>query len=119
MSPSAPMRPPEPMTARSAVGGEEETEKMSGTAHVPPTPPDPTPPASRRQFLLGAAGLASLAVPGAATARRLPRSANAGPDWEQLARNLKGPLLRPGSGAYEEAIKIRNLRFAATRPAGV
>src|SRR6185437_3006657 len=91
---------------------------MSETSHVPPSPTDPPTP-NRRQFLAGAAGLAALTVPGAAMARDAPRSTRARPDWEQLARTLKGPLLRPDSGAYEEAIKIRNLVYAGTHPAGV
>ncbi len=93
---------------------------MSGPSHVPPSPPDPAPPTpNRRQFLLGAAGCAALAMPGGATARGAPRSTNAGPNWEQLGRALKGKLLRPGTDGYAQAIKIRNLRYAATRPAGV
>src|SRR5688572_11410253 len=93
---------------------------MSATPHVPPSPPDPAPSTpNRREFLLGAAGLAALAMPGAAMAQGAPRSTKAGPDWEQLARTLKGTLLRPGSDGYAKAIQIRNLRYAATRPAGV
>jgi FAD/FMN-containing dehydrogenase len=48
-----------------------------------------------------------------------PNAANRDPNWDQLRRSLKGKLLRPGDDGYAEVIKIRNLRYAATRPAGV
>ena len=93
---------------------------MSSTSHDSPSPPDPAPSKSnRRQFLIGAAGGAALAWPVAEMAWRPPRAANAGPNWDQLGRTLKGKLLRPGDAGYEDAIKIRNIRYAATRPAGV
>jgi len=47
------------------------------------------------------------------------RPANPGPDWDQLGRILKGKLLRPGDCGYDDVIKIRNLRYAGTHPAGV
>ena len=93
---------------------------MSSTPHVSPSPPDPAPAKSnRRQFLMGAAGGAALARPVAEMAWGAHRAANADPDWDRLGRILKGKLLRPGDASYDEAIKIRNLRYAATRPAGV
>ena len=93
---------------------------MSGAPHESPSAPDPAPSKSnRRQFLLGAAGGAALARPAAAMAWGAPRAANPGPNWGQLERTLKGKLLRPGDDGYAEVIKIRNLRYAATRPAGV
>jgi FAD/FMN-containing dehydrogenase len=48
-------------------------------------------------------------------------AAAANPNWDQLERTLKGKLLRPDgdSASYAKAIKIRNLRYASIRPAGV
>jgi FAD/FMN-containing dehydrogenase len=68
---------------------------------------------------MGAAGGAALARPVAEMAWGAQRAANPSPNWDQLRRTLKGKLLRPGDASYDEAIKIRNLRYAATRPAGV
>jgi FAD/FMN-containing dehydrogenase len=68
---------------------------------------------------MGAAGGAALARPIAEMAWGAQRPANAGPNWDQLGRTLKGQLLRPGDAGYDEVIKIRNLRYAATHPAGV
>ena len=93
---------------------------MSRTPHGSPSPLDPAPSKSnRRQFLIGAAGGAALARPVAAMAWGAQRPANSAPDWDQLGRTLKGNLLRPGDAGYDDVIKIRNLRYAATQPAGV
>ena len=93
---------------------------MSITSHDSPSPPDSAPSKpSRRQFLMGAAGGAALARPVAAMACGAPRAASADPNWDQLRRTLKGKLLRPDSEGYAEAVKIWNIRFAATKPAGV
>lgn len=77
---------------------------------------------SRRKFLLDA----GIAVGGAALAAPLgllPATASAAaagnPNWDQLDRTIKGELLRPHAPGYSEAIKIRNARYASTRPAGV
>ena len=93
---------------------------MSRSPHGFPSPLDPAPAKSdRRQFLLGAAGAAALARPVAAIAWGAQRPANSAPNWDQLGRTLKGNLLRPGDAGYDDVIKIRNLRYAATQPAGV
>jgi FAD/FMN-containing dehydrogenase len=68
---------------------------------------------------MGAAGGAALARPVAEMAWGAQRAANPSPNWDQLRRTLRGKLLRPGDVGYDEAIKIRNLRYAATHPAGV
>lgn len=71
---------------------------------------------TRRQFLLDTAKIVTLATPLGMTATSWARQ---GPRWDQLERNLSGPLLRPGSAAYDRATLIRNLRYATTLPAGV
>ena len=68
---------------------------------------------------MGAAGGAALARPVAEMAWGAQRPANPGPDWDQLGRILKGKLLRPGDSGYDDVIKIRNIRYAGTHPAGV
>lgn len=73
---------------------------------------------TRRTFLLAAGGtVAGASAPVAAAGV----SSAAGPNWDQLERCLTGKLLRPDADAtaYARAIKIRNLRYASTRPAGV
>ncbi len=93
---------------------------MSSTPHGSPSATDPAPSQSnRRQFLMGAAGGAALALPVAGMAWGAQRPANTGPNWDQLGRNLKGNLLRPGDFGYDDVIKIRNIRYAGTHPAGV
>src|SRR4051794_33342211 len=90
-------RPPVSMTVSTIAGREGAARDMSGTPHTPPTPPETTPSEpNRRQFLLSAVGGAALALPVAAMARAraAPISADAGPDWGQLERVLKGKLLR-------------------------
>ena len=90
------------------------------------TPSDASPPpgsastkTTRRRFLLGAAGGAAVVAPLAYLARRASKPASSGPNWDQLERTLTGKLLRPDAEGYAEAIKIWNLRYASTRPAGV
>ena len=74
---------------------------------------------NRRKFLFGAlTGAALISLPGFTLLRNSKRFGS-GPDWNQLERNLKGKLLRPDVDGYSEAIKIWNLRYASTRPAGV
>src|SRR2546422_8434145 len=41
------------------------------------------------------------------------------PDWDALARALKGELVRPPDPAYDAARVIYNTRFDAIRPQGV
>jgi FAD/FMN-containing dehydrogenase len=93
---------------------------MSSTPHGSPSPPDPAPSKSnRRQFLMGAAGGAALVRPVAEMAWGAQSPASPGANWDQLGRTLKGNLLRPGDAGYDDVIKIRNLRYAGTHPAGV
>ncbi|MBL9141509.1 MAG: FAD-dependent oxidoreductase [Phycisphaerae bacterium] len=73
----------------------------------------------RRRFLLGAVGGLTLVAPLAALARQVPNPKGSKQNWDQLERTLKGKLLRPDAEGYAEAIKIWNLRYASTRPAGV
>jgi FAD/FMN-containing dehydrogenase len=88
---------------------------------------------SRRQFLVGAgrAALGAAFTTGLAwiDAASSPKAAwsqpmrsalpPGGPNWDQLERHLRGRLLRPDSRGYDKAIMIRNIRYAAVRPAGV
>lgn len=74
---------------------------------------------TRREFLatsgrvVGAAGLASqLGWLSACTT-------GAGPNWDALARALRGRLIRSGNPGYEDAALPQNLRYAARRPAGI
>src|SRR5206468_10150713 len=41
------------------------------------------------------------------------------PDWEALARALKGELVRPSDPAYDTRRVLYNTRFDAIRPQGV
>ncbi len=84
---------------------------------------------SRRDFLLDAGhmvGVAALTAPLAlltgyqqTAMAHVSKGSAVRPNWDQLERNLSGNLLRPDGAAYAEAIKIWNLRYASTRPAGV
>ena len=62
---------------------------------------------------MGAAGLASQLgwLSACSTA--------AGPNWDTLARTLRGRLIRSGNPGYEDAALPQNLRYAARRPAGI
>ncbi|HEX9040082.1 MAG TPA: FAD-binding oxidoreductase [Trebonia sp.] len=87
----------------------------------------------RRAFLgIAAGGVAAVAVPGiasaaaAATARPLTRSGiaasaagAAAADWAALARDLAGPLIRPGESGYATARLLFDPRFDGQRPAGI
>src|SRR5438552_404160 len=49
-------------------------------------------------------------------------AASAGPkpsDWAALARDLSGPLVRPGQAAYTAAKRLFDPRFDSIRPAGI
>jgi len=63
--------------------------------------------------LIGAAGLASPLGWLTACGTR------AGPDWDALARALRGRLIRSGEPGYEGAALPQNLRYAARQPAGI
>jgi FAD/FMN-containing dehydrogenase len=109
---------------------------MTSTA---PGPGDP--PASslsspgRRAFLRGAgaaSGLAALsacsraatgtgktaATASARASSSASSSASAG-DWTALARDLSGPLVRPGASGYSTALRLFDPRFDGIRPAGI
>jgi hypothetical protein len=82
---------------------------------------------SRRQ-LLGGTGVIAVGVgvgtrlpPGLAPglAPRPRQALRRQPDWAALARQLRGPLLRPGDRGYAVASSPYNKRYAAIRPAGV
>lgn len=84
----------------------------------------------RRTFLgIAAGGAAAVAVPGVASAAVhgalaprgiLARAAGPAPaDWTALARDLAGPLVRPGDSSYNTARLLFDPRFDGQRPAGI
>ena len=84
----------------------------------------------RRAFLgIAAGGVAAVAVPGIAHAASgaslassslLARAAGPTPaDWTALARDLAGPLVRPGEASYGTARLLFDPRFDGQRPAGI
>ncbi len=44
---------------------------------------------------------------------------SSGPDWDQLAKRLKGPLVLPADGGYTAVSRPHNHRYASIRPQGV
>ena len=60
---------------------------------------------------------------GAAMSARAAAAAAAGPptaaDWAALARDLSGPLIRPGEAGYTTARELFDPRFDSLHPAGV
>ena len=87
----------------------------------------------RRAFLGAAAGgaaagAAAIALPGPAGAAARgpatpgPAARAAGPapgDWAALARDLSGPLVRPGDASYPTAKLLFDPRFDGQHPAGI
>ena len=84
----------------------------------------------RRAFLgIAAGGAAAVAVPGIAraatdgpstTSSILARAAGPTPaDWTALARDLAGPLVRPGEASYATAKLLFDPRFDGQHPAGI
>src|ERR1700744_3643083 len=84
----------------------------------------------RRTFLgLAAGGAAVIAAPGIASAAvsgtlapsgLLARSAGPTPsDWTALAKDLAGPLVRPGEAAYATDKLLFDPRFDGQKPAGI
>jgi FAD/FMN-containing dehydrogenase len=72
----------------------------------------------------GAAGSASTTGGGSTGAAAASRAGSAsGPptpaDWAALARDLSGPLIRPGEAGYTTAKELFDPRFDSLRPAGV
>src|SRR2546430_762762 len=55
----------------------------------------------------------------AASASATPTATARPPDWEALARALRGELIRPSSPAYDTRRVLYNTRFDAIRPQGV
>ena len=81
----------------------------SGTA----TPPAAGHVPSRRDFLGVAGGSALLLSP------LLSRSGPTSADWSALARDLSGPLVRPGDSAYPVGRRLFDPRFDSLKPAGI
>ncbi len=75
----------------------------------------------RRAFLAASAALLGLAhLPGFARASSSDAgSAASSAPWDDLARSLKGPLLRKDDPGYAKIAAPWNLRFAARLPAGI
>ncbi|HEY6429513.1 MAG TPA: FAD-binding protein [Acidimicrobiales bacterium] len=46
-------------------------------------------------------------------------SAGSAPNWDALARTLRGRLIRSGSPGYQDAALPQNLRYATRQPAGI
>jgi hypothetical protein len=70
----------------------------------------------------GSTAAASLDSTGSA-AMSTPASAASGPptsaDWTALARDLSGPLIRPGESGYTTAKELFDPRFDSLHPAGI
>jgi FAD/FMN-containing dehydrogenase len=81
----------------------------------------PVEPALKRRAILtsAAAGAAAFAIPGFIQAAA---ASSAGPkpsDWNALAKDLSGPLYRPGESGYPVASRLFDPRFDSIHPAGV
>ena len=85
---------------------------------------------TRRELVLGAGALAlgagaadALAMPARdprGASRRRRRAGGAGPRaLRELARRVRGPVIRPGSAAYAGAARVYNARFDGARPDAV
>ena len=79
-------------------------------------------PPDRRAFLrftaaAGGASLLSVCSKGSSTSAA-GRTATAA-DWAALARDLSGPLVRPGEAGYTTARELFDPRFDSLHPAGV
>jgi FAD/FMN-containing dehydrogenase len=68
--------------------------------------------ASRREFLLSAAGAAV-----AAASLSFPKLSNL--PWSELGRSLSGSLIRPRQNGYERLASSNNLRYRSVLPAGI
>jgi FAD/FMN-containing dehydrogenase len=71
----------------------------------------------RRRFLGGAGALAATALLGIPAQARAPETGDKA--WQALRERLSGALLRPGDRGYDALSRPNNLRYAATRPAGI
>ena len=47
------------------------------------------------------------------------RVVSAGADWTALAKDLSGPLIRPGEASYPVAKRLFDPRFDSVNPAGI
>lgn len=74
---------------------------------------------TRREALIRGGGLAAALVAGPALLLEERAEAAADPRLRALDRALRGPLLLPGSAAYEAARQPYNARFAGVRPLAV
>lgn len=78
--------------------------------------------ASRRDFFKTVAG-ATLATAGCGggegSASTQASRAVAAADWTALAHGLRGKLIRPGDGAYQDARRLFIPRFDSVRPSGI
>ncbi len=81
---------------------------------------------NRRQLLsIGAVGALSACTPASVnspdtpTSSARPPSAPTKPDWDLLARHVKGTLARPGSSTYDAVRLVQNPRYDDNRPRGV
>ncbi len=85
---------------------------------------------TRRELVLGAGALAlgagaadALGMPARDPAWGVPAAARAGGAGpralRELARRVRGPVVRPGSPAYAGAARVYNLRFDGARPDAV
>jgi len=72
----------------------------------------------RRSFLRAAGATAGLAVLSACTSSKSGSSVTAA-DWNALAKDLSGPLVRPGSSSYDTDRRLFDPRFDGLRPAGI
>ena len=71
----------------------------------------------RRRFLGGAGALAATALLGIPAQARVPEIGDKA--WQALRERLSGGLLRPTDRGYDALSRPNNLRYAATRPAGI
>jgi len=70
----------------------------------------------------GTTAAASTGSPGGTTMSAEATSASGPPtaaDWAALARDLSGPLIRPGESGYTTAKELFDPRFDSLRPAGI
>ena len=74
----------------------------------------------RRRFLRSVGALAGAATIGRGLGAWPAEAAGFGAGaWQDLARRLKGPVLRPGAPGFAMAARPNNLRYANILPAGI
>ncbi|HEX3752401.1 MAG TPA: FAD-binding oxidoreductase [Streptosporangiaceae bacterium] len=72
----------------------------------------------RRSFLRAAGAAAGLAALSACTSSNRTSAVSAS-DWNALAKDLAGPLVRPGSSSYDTDRRLFDPRFDNLRPTGI